>query len=62
MLSIDDVLRKLEAFDERKASIVMLRYFVGLSFEDTAKAMDLTLATVRLEWAFARAWMHQQMA
>jgi RNA polymerase sigma factor (TIGR02999 family) len=62
MIDIDDVLKKLESFDKQKAMIVMLRYFAGLSLEQTAAALEVTLATVRAEWAYARAWMHREMS
>ncbi len=57
MLSLDDALTALEAYDKRKHEVVMLRYFTGLSLEDTAKALDVSLATVKNDWAFARAWL-----
>jgi DNA-directed RNA polymerase specialized sigma24 family protein len=40
----------------------MLRYFAGLSVEETAAAMDLSPATVKNEWAFARAWLHRELS
>ena len=45
--------------DPRKAQIVSLRYFAGLSIEETAGALDLSPATVKNEWAFARAWLYR---
>jgi len=62
LLDIDDVLKKLEGFDQQKANVVMLRYFAGLSIEQTAAALDLSFATVRAEWALARAWMPRELA
>jgi RNA polymerase sigma factor (sigma-70 family) len=47
----------LEQADPRKAQIVALRYFAGLSVEETAKALNLSPATIKNEWAFARAWL-----
>jgi DNA-directed RNA polymerase specialized sigma24 family protein len=44
--------------DPQKARIVLLRYFAGLTIEETAAAMELSTATVKNEWAFARAWLH----
>lgn len=61
--ALDKALRKLEA-DERnkdKAAIVKLRYFAGLSVEETAKALAISPATVKRDWAFAKAWLYREM-
>jgi DNA-directed RNA polymerase specialized sigma24 family protein len=42
--------------------VVSLRYFAGLSIEETAAAMDLSPATVKADWAFARAWLHRELS
>jgi RNA polymerase sigma factor (TIGR02999 family) len=55
ILELDAALVRLQRTDERKARIVMLRYFAGLSNEDTAVALDLSVRTVEREWRFARA-------
>jgi RNA polymerase sigma factor (TIGR02999 family) len=57
VIAIDEALSQLETTDPRKAKIVTLRYFAGLSVEETAAAMDLSPATVKNEWTFARAWL-----
>ena len=57
VLAIDEALSRLEVTDPRKAKIVTLRYFAGLSIEETAAALDLSPATVKNEWTFARAWL-----
>ena len=57
VLAVDDALDQLERLDSRKAQVVMLRYFAGLTVEETAAALDLSTATVKTEWAFARAWL-----
>ena len=62
LLALDEALKKLEQIDPRKAKIVTLRYFAGLSVEETAVGMDLSPATVKSEWAFARAWLHREMS
>jgi len=41
--------------------VVMLRYFAGLSIEETAASLGLSPATVKNEWAFARAWLHREI-
>ncbi|MFN0133240.1 MAG: sigma-70 family RNA polymerase sigma factor [Phycisphaerales bacterium] len=61
MLALDEALDRLAARDERWAQIVMLRFFAGLSIEDTAAAMGLSMTTVKDEWAFARAWLHREL-
>jgi RNA polymerase sigma factor (TIGR02999 family) len=58
VIAIDEALDRLEQIDPRKARIVLLRYFAGLTVEETAAAMELSPATVKNEWAFARAWLH----
>ena len=58
VIAIDQALTRLEKLDPGKAKIVLLRYFAGLTIEETAAAMDLSPATVKNEWAFARAWLH----
>jgi RNA polymerase sigma factor (TIGR02999 family) len=62
LIALDEALSRLEKFDPRKAKVVSLRYFAGLSIEETAAAMDLSPATIKNEWAFARAWLHRELA
>lgn len=59
LVAVDEALTRLEQTDPRKAQIVSLRYFAGLSLEETANALDLSPATVNNEWAFARAWLYR---
>ena len=59
VLAVDQAVTRLEKIDPGKARIVMLRYFAGLTIEETAAAMDLSPATVKNEGAFARAWLHE---
>lgn len=61
LVAVDEALTKLEATDPRKAQIVTLRYFAGLSIEETAAALDLSPATVKNEWKFARAWLYRAL-
>jgi RNA polymerase sigma factor (TIGR02999 family) len=61
VLAIDQALSRLEQIDATKARVVLLRYFAGLTIEETAAAMDLSPATVKNEWAFARAWLHDAL-
>ena len=55
-------LTRLESLDPRKARVVMLRYFAGLSVEQTAQALDVSPATVKNDWTFARAWLSKAIA
>jgi RNA polymerase sigma factor (TIGR02999 family) len=59
LLALDEALQRLEEFDSQQSRIVELRYFGGLTIEETAAAMDLSPATVKREWAMARAWLYQ---
>src|SRR6187431_430248 len=61
LVAVDEALTRLEATDPRKAKIVSLRYFAGLSVEETAAALDISTATVKNEWKFARAWLHRAL-
>lgn len=61
LIALDEALGRLELYDARKAQIVSLRYFGGLTIEEVAGAMNLSPATVKNEWAFARAWLRRQM-
>jgi RNA polymerase sigma factor (TIGR02999 family) len=61
LLALDEALKRLEEIDPRKAKVVMLRYFAGLNIECTAKSLNLSPATVKRDWQFARTWLHREM-
>lgn len=61
ILSVDDALCRLEEQDPRMAAIVKLRFFAGLSAEETAVALGVTDRTVYREWLLARAWLQQRL-
>ncbi len=61
LLALDGALRDLAALDERQATIVELRYFAGLSIDETAQALELSPATIKREWASARAYLFGQI-
>jgi len=61
LLALDEALNALNEFDPQQTRIVELRYFGGLTIEETAAVMDLSPATVKREWAMARAWLHQAL-
>jgi RNA polymerase sigma-70 factor, ECF subfamily len=59
---VDDALQRLSAVDSRKSEILQLLYFGGLTYEETAAALDISPATVHRELALAKAWLHREMA
>jgi RNA polymerase sigma factor (TIGR02999 family) len=61
ILALDEALGRIERDDPRKHSIVLLRFFAGLTAEETAKVMDLSLRTVEREWRFIRARLHKEL-
>jgi len=62
VLEIDSALSALEALDPAAARIVELRYFGGLTIQETAAAMGLSPATVKREWSAARAWLYRRLS
>lgn len=61
LVALDEALRRMEEQDERMARIVMLRFFAGLSIEQTAEALDLSPTSVKRQWACARAWLFDEL-
>jgi RNA polymerase sigma factor (TIGR02999 family) len=61
LLGLNDALDKLAAMDERQSRIVELRFFAGLSIEETAEVMCLSPASIKREWQTARAWLFREM-
>ena len=61
LLDLDTALNELEALDARQARIVELRFFTGLSVEETAVALDISCPTVKRDWAVAKAWMRRRL-
>jgi RNA polymerase sigma factor (TIGR02999 family) len=61
LIALDRALEQLAALDPQQARIVELRYFGGLSIEETAQALDISPATVKRHWAVARAWLLRQL-
>jgi RNA polymerase sigma factor (TIGR02999 family) len=62
LVALDDALRKLSAQDVRQSRIVELRFFAGLTIEDTAEVLEISPATVAREWTIARAWLYREIA
>jgi RNA polymerase sigma factor (TIGR02999 family) len=61
LVALDDALNKLAALDAEQSRLVELRYFGGLSIEETAEAMGISPATVKREWTTARAWLQREL-
>jgi RNA polymerase sigma factor (TIGR02999 family) len=62
LLALNDALSQLEGEDSQAAQVVKLRYFAGFTVEQTAAALGISVRTVNRHWAFARAWLFQQLA
>jgi RNA polymerase sigma factor (TIGR02999 family) len=62
VLAIDEALAKLEQADPPRAELVMLRYFAGLSIDETAAALGVSPRTVDTGWRFAKAWLHRELS
>jgi RNA polymerase sigma factor (TIGR02999 family) len=61
LVGLDDALNRLAAMDERQSRIVELRFFAGLSVEETAEVMGISTPTVKREWSSARAWLFREL-
>jgi RNA polymerase sigma factor (TIGR02999 family) len=57
LLALDEAISRLQAEDPRLAEIVMLRYYSGLSVEETAQVVGVSVSTLTRDWRFARAWL-----
>jgi RNA polymerase sigma factor (TIGR02999 family) len=62
LLALDDAMKRLAALDSRQCQIVELRFFGGLSIEETAEVMKISPATTKREWTTARLWLHNAMS
>lgn len=62
LLALDDVLRALESIDAQQAQIIELRFFGGLSLDETAQVLGVSTATVKRDWAMARAWLFRKLS
>src|SRR5215470_4680689 len=61
LIALDEALSDLAAFDQRKASVVELRFFGGLSVEETAEVLKISPNTVTRDWSSAKAWLHRAL-
>lgn len=62
LVALDEALVRLERLDPRQAKVVELRFFSGLTNEETAEVLGVSNATVRNDWTMAKAWLHGQLA
>ena len=61
LAALDEALTRLERIDKRQSQIVECRFFAALSVDETARALDISPATVKRDWTFARAWLLREM-
>jgi RNA polymerase sigma-70 factor (ECF subfamily) len=62
LVALDDALRTLEALNPRESRVVELRFFGGLSLEETAEVLHVSVGTVRRDWTLARAWLFRELS
>jgi RNA polymerase sigma factor (TIGR02999 family) len=62
LLALNEALEKLDAKDPRKAELIKLRFFAGLTNEQVAEALGVATSTVDLDWAYAKSWLRVEMA
>jgi RNA polymerase sigma factor (TIGR02999 family) len=62
LLALNDALEKLETLDKRRADVVKLRFFAGLTIEETAQALGISRSTADSDWAYARCWLRLEIA
>lgn len=61
LVALDEALTRLAEIDPQQSKIIELRYFAGLTIEETAEVLKLSSATIKREWAMARAWLHREL-
>ncbi|RMD65951.1 sigma-70 family RNA polymerase sigma factor [Candidatus Parcubacteria bacterium] len=61
LLALDEALKRLQTLDERQTRVVELRFFAGLTIEETAQTLGISPATVKREWAMAKAWLYREV-
>jgi RNA polymerase sigma-70 factor, ECF subfamily len=62
LVHLDEALERLAALDARQAKMVTMRFFAGLTVEETAEALGVSEKTVKRDWAAAKAWLHRELA
>jgi RNA polymerase sigma factor (TIGR02999 family) len=61
LLAVHEALDRLASHNAPKAELVKLRFFAGLTLEESAKVLDLSLSTAKRDWAYARAWLYREI-
>jgi RNA polymerase sigma factor (TIGR02999 family) len=61
IVQLDESLKRLEAFDKRLSQIVEMRFFAGMTIEETAEVLNISPSTVKREWNLAKAWLYKEM-
>jgi RNA polymerase sigma-70 factor, ECF subfamily len=61
LVAIDDALKVLEEIDPRKSQVVELRFFGGMTVEETAEVLKISVETVHRDWKFARSWLRREL-
>ena len=61
LLALDEALEQLSKLNRRQARVVEMRFFVGLTAEQTGAMLNISAETVKLDWRFARSWLQRQM-
>ena len=62
VIALDQALANLAKFDPRQSEILELHFFAGMTFEEIASVLQISVRTVKGDWSMARAWLHQQLA
>jgi RNA polymerase sigma-70 factor (ECF subfamily) len=62
IVALDEALERLAAIDEQQSKIVELRFFSGLTVEETAEVLSISPATVKRDWSMAKAWLHREIS
>ena len=60
-MALDDALKSLAALDPRKCQVVELRFFGGMSVEESAEVLGVSVVTIMRDWSTAKAWLHRAM-
>jgi RNA polymerase sigma factor (TIGR02999 family) len=62
VVALDEALQRLAQIDEQQSRVVELRFFSGLTVEETAEVMHISTATVKRDWSMAKAWLHRELS
>jgi RNA polymerase sigma factor (sigma-70 family) len=62
VVALDEALERLAEIDEQQSKIVELRFFSGLTVEETAEVLAISPATVKRDWSVAKAWLHREIS